>query len=471
MGLLVSTALAGDPEVNAGALGLPSHFRSMTALGATDRLAISLSGGLFIGGDFIYPRSSASLVTGAINAGVAVAGPLDAFLSVSSGVLTSSAASPTSIGSGTQARVGARLRWELGLLSLAGSAAVLWSAPFASDGQGIGLGFGVWALASADFSKHSHVPLAIHGFGGFRSDAGSNLSAKRYGQFFTTAQELWQYDVVELGLSVDVPLGRFTPFVEYTVEVPVGRGAPVQTSPHRLTPGARVTLPFGLFVMAGVELGLTPQAGQGVPTAPTYLIRVSVGWAGVQRLGAPEPELPPQALPTPPPLLVPPPMPQPSNDRDHDGTPDETDACPDQPGAIAAEGCPEYKEIVVTSSKIELKQRLYFAFGKTVVLPKSFPLLDEVVQALTDRPHVCIRIEGHTDNVGAEAANLALSQGRADAIREYCEERSIAAWRMTAQGYGSSLPLETNATIEGREANRRVEFVLVPCGPPGDVTP
>ncbi len=150
-------------------------------------------------------------------------------------------------------------------------------------------------------------------------------------------------------------------------------------------------------------------------------------------------------------------------DADGDGVPDKEDACPNVAGKSEDRGCPVYKEVVVTTTKLELKQKIYFAFGTTTILPKSHPLLGEVARALQDHEALCVRIEGHTDAVGSADANLKLSQGRTQAVRDYLVAQGLGAKRLAAKGYGSSLPLDNNRTPEGRENNRRVEFVIVPC--------
>ena len=87
-------------------------------------------------------------------------------------------------------------------------------------------------------------------------------------------------------------------------------------------------------------------------------------------------------------------------DNDVDGTPDLTDACPEVAGGPENRGCPLYKTVVVREDKIELQQKLFFAYGLTALLPKSEPVLSDVAQALRDRaprqgrPHTCVRIEG-----------------------------------------------------------------------------
>lgn len=150
-------------------------------------------------------------------------------------------------------------------------------------------------------------------------------------------------------------------------------------------------------------------------------------------------------------------------DGDGDGVQDRVDQCPKVAGLPETGGCPKYKAIVVTETKIELSQKIFFAFGLTTILPRSYPLLDEVVQALNDRRELCVRIEGHTDSVGSVDRNMALSQGRAQAVKDYLAGHGVPARNLEAKGYGPTLPLDSNASDAGRERNRRVEFVITRC--------
>lgn len=150
-------------------------------------------------------------------------------------------------------------------------------------------------------------------------------------------------------------------------------------------------------------------------------------------------------------------------DTDGDGLADKDDRCPKVKGLAGDQGCPKYKDVVVTDVKLEIKQKLFFAFGTTKLMPRSDPLLDEVATVLNDRPSICVRIEGHTDNKGKADENLKLSTGRAEAVRNALAGRGLDDTRMVAQGYGHTLPIDSNKTVEGRENNRRVEFVIIPC--------
>jgi outer membrane protein OmpA-like peptidoglycan-associated protein len=105
-------------------------------------------------------------------------------------------------------------------------------------------------------------------------------------------------------------------------------------------------------------------------------------------------------------------------------------------------------------------QGILFATGKADVQPESRPVLKEISETLKQHANLKILIEGHTDNVGAAAANLALSEARAAAVKtalvsQYGAEDS----RITTKGFGDTKPAVPNTTAEGRAQNRRVEVV------------
>jgi outer membrane protein OmpA-like peptidoglycan-associated protein len=134
----------------------------------------------------------------------------------------------------------------------------------------------------------------------------------------------------------------------------------------------------------------------------------------------------------------------------------------DYDGDTDTDGCPDlYKTIVVLNDRIELKQTIFFATAKDRILPKSFPLLNEVALALRDNPGFNVSIEGHTDSQGQGGVNQKLSQRRAESVRRYLIEQGISADRLQAIGYGEDRPIEDNRTAAGRTANRRVEFRII----------
>ncbi len=154
----------------------------------------------------------------------------------------------------------------------------------------------------------------------------------------------------------------------------------------------------------------------------------------------------------------------PDCDNDGDGVlecPDVIDQCPAEAGPGTPDGCPpKYDLIVVTETKIELKQTVYFDTKKAVIKSRSFELLDQVAQALTDYSTITVRIEGHTDSQGKDKFNKKLSQNRADAVRKYLIKKGIDASRMEAIGFGEEVPIADNRTKDGRAQNRRVEFFI-----------
>jgi len=138
-----------------------------------------------------------------------------------------------------------------------------------------------------------------------------------------------------------------------------------------------------------------------------------------------------------------------------------TDKCPNDPAPGTPDGCPpKYVNIVVKADKIELKQKIFFDFGKATIKPVSFGLLNEVAKALKDFPKINVRIEGHTDSRGSDAKNLKLSQARADSVRTYLIGQGIGGNRMEARGFGETVPIADSRTDAGREQNRRVEFLI-----------
>lgn len=113
--------------------------------------------------------------------------------------------------------------------------------------------------------------------------------------------------------------------------------------------------------------------------------------------------------------------------------------------------------------KDEGKVALYgvlFDTGKTEVLPDSKAQLDQMAAVLKAQPALKVFVVGHTDNVGALDANLALSQGRAQAVVAALTQRGIAAARLQARGVANLAPVASNASEDGRAKNRRVEMVL-----------
>ncbi|WP_255442010.1 Ig-like domain-containing protein [Corallococcus sp. Z5C101001] len=155
----------------------------------------------------------------------------------------------------------------------------------------------------------------------------------------------------------------------------------------------------------------------------------------------------------------------PDPDNDKDGIPDTLDKCPNEPETINGvddeDGCPDKGKVkvLVEGERILILEKVYFATNKDVILPRSFPILKQVAAVLRANPQVeLLRIEGHTDSQGNDAANLDLSKRRAANVRVFLINAGIAGERLESEGYGETKPVDSNKTAAGRENNRRVEF-------------
>jgi OOP family OmpA-OmpF porin len=153
----------------------------------------------------------------------------------------------------------------------------------------------------------------------------------------------------------------------------------------------------------------------------------------------------------------------PEDDADHDGIPDTVDACPKEPGQPDPDpkknGCPKF--IHLEGSTVRVLQQVHFQTGSATILPDSFPMLTEIAQLLKATPAIKkMMIECHTDNRGDAAMNLDLSKRRAASVKAWLVQHGIEVDRLASEGYGLTRPITTNDTVEGRAANRRVEFKI-----------
>ena len=102
--------------------------------------------------------------------------------------------------------------------------------------------------------------------------------------------------------------------------------------------------------------------------------------------------------------------------------------------------------------------RLNFATGSATILPESQEQLDNIAEVLRACPNVTLKVGGYTDNTGDRAANMRLSQSRAESVRTALVGKGIGAARMVADGYGDKHPVADNATPDGRARNRRISL-------------
>jgi len=154
-------------------------------------------------------------------------------------------------------------------------------------------------------------------------------------------------------------------------------------------------------------------------------------------------------------------------DTDEDGIPDAEDACPTEKGVKDPDpklnGCPHVR---VTATEITVSKQIYFLFAKSQITqtvdPVSDDLLTEVRDAINEHPEIeLIEVQGHTDNIGTDSFNRVLSRERAEAVRRWLIARGVAARKLVAKGYGSSVPQASSDSEEGRQENRRVQFKII----------
>jgi len=102
-----------------------------------------------------------------------------------------------------------------------------------------------------------------------------------------------------------------------------------------------------------------------------------------------------------------------------------------------------------------------FPTGSAQIPPDQTAFLSKAALAMKGAPSMTvIEIDGHTDNTGDAASNMALSQQRADAVRVYLIQQGVDGNMIVAKGFGDTMPIATNDTDEGKFKNRRIEFVV-----------
>ena len=102
---------------------------------------------------------------------------------------------------------------------------------------------------------------------------------------------------------------------------------------------------------------------------------------------------------------------------------------------------------------------IYFETDKYDLLPESFTELNKLVNIMHQNNSMTVEIHGHTDDQGGAVHNQKLSENRAKSVFEYLAQQGVKRGRMSIQGFGLSKPKDSNATDEGRQKNRRVEFI------------
>jgi OmpA-OmpF porin, OOP family len=189
-----------------------------------------------------------------------------------------------------------------------------------------------------------------------------------------------------------------------------------------------------------------------VGSNPAHVVsaRVALTWYFGGKKAAPAPvAAPAKAAPVAAPVAE-------DKDSDGDGVLDSQDKCPGTAAGVTvnAYGCAK-------EEKAEIKINVEFASGKTTIDSTYRSQLSELADFLKTHAATTAVIEGHTDNTGSAALNKRLSQQRAEAVKDYLiKEFGIESRRLSATGFGPEKPIGNNATLEGRQHNRRVVAVV-----------
>ncbi len=117
--------------------------------------------------------------------------------------------------------------------------------------------------------------------------------------------------------------------------------------------------------------------------------------------------------------------------------------------------------IQIDPPKEFILDNVYFDTGKSTLKPTSFKALNDLVEILKIKNTMSVEIQGHTDNVGTEESNNKLSQERAEAVKKYLESKGIEASRVTAKGYGPTMPIADNSNEAGKAKNRRTSLKVI----------
>jgi len=160
------------------------------------------------------------------------------------------------------------------------------------------------------------------------------------------------------------------------------------------------------------------------------------------------------------PTVVPLPEPEPEPETliaIEDKVPDMEDGFPKDIGVPT----PESLKAALDSTGRVIVGGISFDFDSSNLSSSSLPSLQAVLSYLRDNPGVKIRIEGHCDTSGDTSLNPALSQARADSVRDWLIERGIDSLRLWAVGMSHNYPIADNSTAVGQAKNRRVELVKV----------
>jgi outer membrane protein OmpA-like peptidoglycan-associated protein len=176
---------------------------------------------------------------------------------------------------------------------------------------------------------------------------------------------------------------------------------------------------------------------------------IGIGWTFPKKQEPVAPAPAPAAAPPPPPPKAAAPV-----DSDGDGVIDANDKCPNTPrgSRVDTHGC-----------ECDFSLSLTFEFDSAELHATDKMQLDDLAARLKNANWAIGRVEGHTDSIGSDAYNMALSKRRAEAVVSYLASKGLDRSRATVVGLGESQPVADNATEAGRAQNRRVVIKRTDC--------
>jgi OOP family OmpA-OmpF porin len=143
------------------------------------------------------------------------------------------------------------------------------------------------------------------------------------------------------------------------------------------------------------------------------------------------------------------------------GAPPPPPPAPPPPPPVVVEVKPPPR-VEIRDNKIAIGEKIQFEHDKAKIMEVSFGLMNEIADVIAKNPQIKqLRIEGYASAEGNAKHNKQLSDARAKSVMKYLTGKGIAARDLVAVGYGIDKPIADNATEDGREQNRRVEFVIV----------
>lgn len=121
--------------------------------------------------------------------------------------------------------------------------------------------------------------------------------------------------------------------------------------------------------------------------------------------------------------------------------------------------CDVEPQPVVVKQRLVLDRTSHFAFDSATLSAAAKAELEPIIERLKANPNERVQVKGYTDSTGPADYNMALSERRAMAVKDYMVSEGISASRISTKGYGASNYIASNATAEGRAQNRRTEIV------------